>query len=53
MFTIRKGSRKEATKILIVITDGRKEMDPLEYGPVIQKAKKAGIIRYAIGVRTF
>lgn len=50
LFTIRKGSRKEATKILIVITDGRKEMDPLEYGPVIQKAKKAGIIRYAIGV---
>ncbi|KAJ6651474.1 hypothetical protein lerEdw1_020936, partial [Lerista edwardsae] len=50
LFTAHKGSRKEATKILIVITDGRKETDPLKYGPVIQKAEKAGIIRYAIGV---
>ncbi|XP_066483010.1 integrin alpha-X-like isoform X2 [Tiliqua scincoides] len=50
LFTAQKGSRKEATKILIVITDGRKETDPLQYGPVIQKAMKAGIIRYAIGV---
>uniref|UniRef100_A0A5F8G8M0 VWFA domain-containing protein n=1 Tax=Monodelphis domestica TaxID=13616 RepID=A0A5F8G8M0_MONDO len=44
------GARKDAVKILIVITDGRKESDRLEYEDVIPLAEKAGIIRYAIGV---
>ncbi|KAL8176579.1 UNVERIFIED_CONTAM: hypothetical protein K2H54_036561, partial [Gekko kuhli] len=50
LFTPRKGSRQEATKILIVITDGEKQRDPLEYWNVIPEADRAGIIRYAIGV---
>ncbi|XP_015261801.1 PREDICTED: integrin alpha-X-like [Gekko japonicus] len=50
LFTPRKGSRREATKILIVITDGEKARDPLEYWNVIPEADRAGIIRYAIGV---
>ncbi|XP_008046609.2 integrin alpha-X, partial [Carlito syrichta] len=44
------GARKNATKILIVITDGKKEGDPLNYEDVIPTAEAAGIIRYAIGV---
>jgi len=50
LFTTQKGARKDATKILIVITDGRKEGDRLDYGDVIPMAEAAGIIRYAIGV---
>ncbi|XP_060111981.1 integrin alpha-D-like isoform X2 [Heteronotia binoei] len=50
LFTPRKGSRREATKILIVITDGEKARDPLEYWNVIPEAEQARIIRYAIGV---
>nr|XP_056720197.1 integrin alpha-D-like [Euleptes europaea] len=50
LFTPRKGSRSDATKILIVITDGEKRTDPLEYWNVIPEAERAGIIRYAIGV---
>jgi hypothetical protein len=50
LFTARNGARKDATKILIVITDGRKEGDNKDYNDVIPKAEKAGIIRYAIGV---
>ncbi|XP_077616431.1 integrin alpha-X [Crocuta crocuta] len=44
------GARKDASKILIVITDGRKEGDPLGYEDVIPRAEDAGIIRYAVGV---
>nr|XP_020035185.1 integrin alpha-X isoform X1 [Castor canadensis] len=50
LFTARNGARKDATKILIVITDGKKEGDNKDYNDVIPKAEKAGIIRYAIGV---
>ncbi|XP_077170645.1 integrin alpha-D-like [Paroedura picta] len=50
LFIPSKGSRREATKILIVITDGKKERDPLQYWHVIPEAERAGIIRYAIGV---
>uniref|UniRef100_A0A8C5KE67 VWFA domain-containing protein n=1 Tax=Jaculus jaculus TaxID=51337 RepID=A0A8C5KE67_JACJA len=50
LFTARSGARKDATKILIVITDGRKERDRLNYKDVIPVAEAAGIIRYAIGV---
>ncbi|XP_074137839.1 LOW QUALITY PROTEIN: integrin alpha-M-like [Sminthopsis crassicaudata] len=44
------GARKDATKILIVITDGQIQGDTLNYRDVIPEAEKEGIIRYAIGV---
>nr|XP_042702671.1 integrin alpha-X-like [Chrysemys picta bellii] len=50
LFTSRKGARDEATKILIVITDGEKSGDPLSYSDAVSEAERAGIIRYAIGV---
>ncbi|XP_075785002.1 integrin alpha-D isoform X2 [Pelodiscus sinensis] len=50
LFTFRSGARNEATKVLIVITDGRKFGDPLSYSDAIPEAERAGIIRYAIGV---
>ncbi|XP_074854396.1 integrin alpha-D-like [Carettochelys insculpta] len=50
LFTSGSGSREEANKILIVITDGEKTNDPLSYSDVIPEAERAGIIRYAIGV---
>ncbi|GAB1292757.1 Integrin alpha-X [Apodemus speciosus] len=50
LFTAQSGARQDATRVLIVITDGRKEMDKLNYDSVIPMAEAAGIIRYAIGV---
>ncbi|XP_035578269.1 integrin alpha-D-like isoform X1 [Zalophus californianus] len=50
LFHSKNGARKSAKKILIVITDGQKYRDPLEYSDVIPQAERAGIIRYAIGV---
>ncbi|XP_039375165.1 integrin alpha-D-like [Mauremys reevesii] len=50
LFTSGRGAQDEATKILIVITDGEKTGDPLSYLDVIPEAERAGIIRYAIGV---
>uniref|UniRef100_A0A8D2A7I8 VWFA domain-containing protein n=1 Tax=Sus scrofa TaxID=9823 RepID=A0A8D2A7I8_PIG len=50
LFIAAKGARKDASKILIVITDGQKTGDPLGYKDVIPQAEAAGIIRYAIGV---
>ncbi|KAG6920725.1 integrin, alpha D, partial [Chelydra serpentina] len=50
LFTSWKGARDEATKVLIVITDGEKSGDPLSYSDAIPEAERAGIIRYAIGV---
>ncbi|XP_039766644.1 integrin alpha-M isoform X2 [Ornithorhynchus anatinus] len=50
LFQQSQGARKDATKILIVITDGQKYEDPLEYSDAIPLAEAAGIIRYAIGV---
>ncbi|XP_048189029.1 integrin alpha-X-like [Perognathus longimembris pacificus] len=50
VFSAEKGARTDATKILIVITDGRKYGDNKEYSEVIPPANAAGIIRYAIGV---
>ncbi|XP_039334093.1 integrin alpha-X isoform X1 [Saimiri boliviensis] len=50
LFLASNGARRDATKILIVITDGKKEGDRLDYDDVIPMADKAGIIRYAIGV---
>ncbi|TEA38778.1 hypothetical protein DBR06_SOUSAS610140 [Sousa chinensis] len=50
LFSALYGARKDASKILIVITDGQKKGDPLDYKDVIPSAEAAGIIRYAIGV---
>ncbi|KAL1788084.1 integrin alpha-D [Sigmodon hispidus] len=50
LFTPQSGARKDATRVLIVITDGKKEGDNLGYNAVIPLAEAAGIIRYAIGV---
>ncbi|XP_004479487.2 LOW QUALITY PROTEIN: integrin alpha-X [Dasypus novemcinctus] len=50
LFSAQGGSRRDATKILIVITDGKKQKDWLGYGDVIPEAEAAGIVRYAIGV---
>ncbi|ELW66315.1 Integrin alpha-D [Tupaia chinensis] len=50
LFHSKNGARKSAKKILIVITDGQKYKDPLEYSDVIPQAERAGVIRYAIGV---
>ncbi|KAK2490959.1 hypothetical protein MC885_011720 [Smutsia gigantea] len=50
LFHSKSGARKSAKKILIVITDGQKYKDPLEYSDVIPQAERAGIVRYAIGV---
>lgn len=44
------GARDNAAKILVVITDGEKFGDPLNYEDVIPEADEAGIIRYVIGV---
>lgn len=51
LFSAQNGARKDASKILIVITDGEKRGDPLSYQAVTPMANAAGIIRYAIGVR--
>uniref|UniRef100_A0A8C2QLD9 Integrin, alpha D n=1 Tax=Cricetulus griseus TaxID=10029 RepID=A0A8C2QLD9_CRIGR len=50
LFHSKNGARKNAKKILIVITDGQKFRDPLKYSDVIPQAEKANITRYAIGV---
>nr|BAE33446.1 unnamed protein product [Mus musculus] len=50
LFTTQSGARQDATKVLIVITDGRKQGDNLSYDSVIPMAEAASIIRYAIGV---
>ncbi|XP_051852348.1 integrin alpha-M-like [Antechinus flavipes] len=50
LFQERNGARKDASKILIVITDGQIQGDNLNYRNVIPEAEKEGIIRYAIGV---
>ncbi|XP_055993651.1 integrin alpha-X-like [Sorex fumeus] len=50
LFTASNGARKDASKILIVITDGKKEGDFLTYEKVIPQAEAKGIVRYAVGV---
>uniref|UniRef100_A0A8C4LRR2 Integrin subunit alpha X n=1 Tax=Equus asinus asinus TaxID=83772 RepID=A0A8C4LRR2_EQUAS len=50
LFSATRGARKDASKILIVITDGQKQGDHLGYDDVIPMAEAAGIIRYAVGV---
>ncbi|XP_054664660.1 integrin alpha-X [Grus americana] len=50
VFVPAKGARQDATKILIVITDGRKYGDTRQYSQVIPLANRMGVTRYAIGV---
>ncbi|KAF4015774.1 hypothetical protein G4228_007378 [Cervus hanglu yarkandensis] len=50
LFHSSRGARNHALKIMIVITDGEKYLDPLEYSDVIPEADRKGIIRYVIGV---
>ncbi|KAG6923913.1 integrin alpha M [Chelydra serpentina] len=50
LFSSSRGARDEATKVLIVITDGEKYTDPLSYSDTVPESERAGIIRYAIGV---
>ncbi|XP_074874897.1 integrin alpha-X-like isoform X1 [Buteo buteo] len=50
MFSRARGAREDVNKILIVITDGKKYDDNLEYSQVIPLADKMGVTRYAIGV---
>uniref|UniRef100_A0A8B9ZKC8 Integrin subunit alpha E n=1 Tax=Anas platyrhynchos TaxID=8839 RepID=A0A8B9ZKC8_ANAPL len=44
------GSRKDAAKIMIVLTDGEILLDEMNLTTVISSPKMAGIERYAIGV---
>uniref|UniRef100_A0A8C3FJ62 VWFA domain-containing protein n=1 Tax=Chrysemys picta bellii TaxID=8478 RepID=A0A8C3FJ62_CHRPI len=48
LFTSGRGARDEATKVLIVITDGKKISDPLSYSDAVPEAERAGIIRYGV-----
>ncbi|XP_012860898.1 integrin alpha-D [Echinops telfairi] len=50
LFHRKNGARQGAKKILIVITDGQKYRDPLEYSDVVPQVERAGITCYAIGV---
>ncbi|XP_077763542.1 integrin alpha-M isoform X3 [Canis aureus] len=50
LFHSSSGARENALKILVVITDGEKYGDPLDYKDVIPEADREGIIRYVIGV---
>ncbi|VCW78060.1 unnamed protein product [Gulo gulo] len=50
LFHSSRGARENVFKILVVITDGEKFGDPLDYKDVIPEADREGIIRYVIGV---
>ncbi|XP_010979120.2 integrin alpha-M [Camelus dromedarius] len=50
LFHSSRGARENALKILVVITDGEKFGDPLEYKDVIPEADRRRVIRYVIGV---
>ncbi|XP_045399204.1 integrin alpha-M isoform X1 [Lemur catta] len=50
LFSVAKGARENALKILVVITDGEKFGDPLTYDDVIPEANRQRVIRYVIGV---
>uniref|UniRef100_A0A8B9N5M7 Integrin subunit alpha E n=1 Tax=Accipiter nisus TaxID=211598 RepID=A0A8B9N5M7_9AVES len=50
VFTESHGSRKDAAKIMIVLTDGEILLDEMNLTTVINSPKMAGIKRYAIGV---
>ncbi|KAG8140403.1 hypothetical protein E2320_003068 [Naja naja] len=49
-FTPQKGARNNAKRFLVIVTDGEKTGDPLDYAEVVQEADRAGITRFAVGV---
>lgn len=50
IFTESRGSRKDAAKVMIVLTDGEILLDEMNLTTVINSPQMAGIERYAIGV---
>ncbi|KAM9272449.1 integrin alpha-E [Morus bassanus] len=50
IFTESHGSRKDAAKVMIVLTDGEILLDEMNLTTVINSPRMAGIERYAIGV---
>ncbi|XP_028941763.1 integrin alpha-E [Antrostomus carolinensis] len=50
IFNESHGSRKDAAKVMIVLTDGEILLDEMNLTTVINSPKMAGIERYAIGV---
>lgn len=51
IFTPSRGSRKKASKVIVVLTDGETFEDPLNLTDVINSPQMQGIERFAIGVR--
>ncbi|XP_029413325.1 integrin alpha-E isoform X2 [Nannospalax galili] len=49
IFTASRGSRKKASKVMVVLTDGDIFQDPLDLKTVISSPKMHGIERFAIG----
>ncbi|XP_058532439.1 integrin alpha-E [Ochotona princeps] len=52
IFTPSHGSRKKASKVIVVLTDGETFEDPLNLNDVINSPQMQGIERFAIGVGT-
>ncbi|CAH6785963.1 Itgae [Phodopus roborovskii] len=50
IFTPSRGSRKKASKVMVVLTDGDIFGDPLNLTTVINSPKMQGVERFAIGV---
>ncbi|KAM6174723.1 integrin alpha-E [Erethizon dorsatum] len=50
IFTPSRGSRKKASKVMVVLTDGDIFDDPLNLTTVINSPKMQGVERFAIGV---
>nr|XP_041575499.1 integrin alpha-M-like [Taeniopygia guttata] len=50
MFVSGRGARAGARRVLVVVTDGEKFDDPLDYSEVIPLAEAMAVTRYAIGV---
>ncbi|XP_041279273.1 integrin alpha-D-like, partial [Onychostruthus taczanowskii] len=50
MFVAGRGARAGARRVLVVVTDGEKFDDPLDYPAVIALADAMAVTRYAIGV---
>ncbi|XP_023579177.1 integrin alpha-E [Octodon degus] len=50
IFTPSRGSRKKASKVMVVLTDGDIFEDPLDLTTVINSPKMQGVERFAIGV---
>ncbi|XP_015681050.1 rab GTPase-binding effector protein 2-like [Protobothrops mucrosquamatus] len=48
-FTPQKGARSNAKRFPVIVTDGEKTGDPLDYAEVVQEADRARITRFAVG----